>query len=101
MLEITRKNLGMTAIVDAERKVRGVFTDGDLRRTLNQGHDIQHVRIEQVMTRNCRTIRPEMLAAEAVKLMEDHRITALPVTDADNRLIGALNMQDLLRAGVV
>jgi arabinose-5-phosphate isomerase len=101
LLEITRKNLGMTAIVDAERKVTGVFTDGDLRRTLNQGHDIQHVRIEEVMTRNCRTIRPETLAAEAVKLMEDHRITALPVTDADNRLVGALNMQDLLRAGVV
>ncbi|MEJ2478700.1 MAG: KpsF/GutQ family sugar-phosphate isomerase [Acidihalobacter sp.] len=101
LLEITRKSLGMTAIVDADRKVIGVFTDGDLRRTLNQGHDIQNVRIEQVMTRNCQTIRPETLAAEAVKLMEDHRITALPVTDADNRLLGALNMQDLLRAGVV
>ena len=101
LLEITRKSLGMTAIVDADRKVIGVFTDGDLRRTLNQGHDIQNVRIEQVMTRNCQTIRPETLAAEAVKLMEDHRITALPVTDADDRLIGALNMQDLLRAGVV
>ncbi|WP_455386077.1 KpsF/GutQ family sugar-phosphate isomerase [Acidihalobacter prosperus] len=101
LLEITRKSLGMTAIVDADRKVIGVFTDGDLRRTLNQGHDIQNVRIEQVMTRNCQTIRPETLAAEAVKLMEDHRITALPVTDAEDRLIGALNMQDLLRAGVV
>ncbi|APZ43931.1 KpsF/GutQ family sugar-phosphate isomerase [Acidihalobacter ferrooxydans] len=100
LLEITRKNLGMTAIVDAERRICGVFTDGDLRRTLNGGHGME-TRIDAVMTPDCRTIQPGMLAAEAVKIMEDNRITALPVTDADGHLVGALNMQDLLRAGVV
>ncbi len=101
LLEITRKGLGMTVIVDDQRRVLGVFTDGDLRRTLNQGYDIHRTMIGSVMTSPCRSIHPNLLAAEAVKLMEDNRINALPVIDSKNYLVGALNMQDLLRAGVV
>ncbi len=100
LLEITRKNLGMTTVLNSDRRLLGVFTDGDLRRTLNKGLDM-NVPIAKIMTADCRSIRPEMLAAEAVKLMEDNRITALPVVDENKRVIGALNMQDLLRAGVV
>lgn len=100
LLEITRKGLGMTTVV-VDEEVIGVYTDGDLRRTLDAALDIHSTTINQVMTRNCKTARPEMLAAEAVKLMEDHRIQAMPVVDEQNRLIGALNMHDMLRSGVV
>jgi arabinose-5-phosphate isomerase len=101
LLEISRKGLGMTAIVDDARRVIGVFTDGDLRRTLDRGIDIHATRIGEVMTRDCKTARPDMLAAELLKLMEDHRISALPVVDDAGLLAGAINMQDLLRARVV
>ncbi|OBS09107.1 KpsF/GutQ family sugar-phosphate isomerase [Acidihalobacter prosperus] len=100
LLEITRKGLGMTAVV-FENKVVGVYTDGDLRRTLDSALDIHATPIERVMTRDCKTARPDMLAAAVVKLMEDHRIQALPVVDEQSRLVGALNMHDLMRAGVV
>ncbi|AOU99777.1 D-arabinose 5-phosphate isomerase [Acidihalobacter yilgarnensis] len=100
LLEITRKGLGMTAVVMAGRVV-GVYTDGDLRRTLDAALDIHRTPISEVMTADCKTARPEMLAAEIVKLMEDHRIQALPVVDEDGSLVGALNMHDLMRAGVV
>ncbi|MFP4079245.1 MAG: KpsF/GutQ family sugar-phosphate isomerase [Ectothiorhodospira sp.] len=100
LLEITRQGLGMTAVVDEQRHLVGVYTDGDLRRTLDRGLDIHVIRIGEVMTRQCRTVFPGMLAAEALKIMEDHKINALPVVES-GRLVGALNMHDLLRAGVV
>jgi arabinose-5-phosphate isomerase len=92
LMEVTRKGLGMTAIVDAADHVQGVFTDGDLRRALDRA---------AVMTRNAKTVRADMLAAEAVHLMELHRITALVVVDAQDVVVGAFNVHDLLRAGVV
>jgi len=101
LLEMSKKALGMTVVVDHDDKVLGVFTDGDLRRTLDKRIDIHKTRMSEVMTRNGKTITAQALAAHAVHLMELHRITALPVTDADGRLIGALNVHDLLRAGVV
>lgn len=105
LLEITQKGLGMTVIVDEDNRVTGVFTDGDLRRALdndkNKDIDIHNTVIEKLMTPNCRTINADMLAAEALQLMDKYKINALPVTDQKNRLIGAINMHDLLRAGVV
>lgn len=101
LLEVSRKGLGMTAIVDAENHVLGVFTDGDLRRALDQPVDLHATCMEQVMTRQAKTVRGNMLAAEAVHLMETYRITSLVVVDAEERLVGALNVHDLLRAGVV
>jgi arabinose-5-phosphate isomerase len=101
LLEMSRKGLGMTAIVDAERRVLGIYTDGDLRRTLDQPVDIKTLRMHQVMTAHPKTIRPRLLAAEAVHLMETSRITQLLVVDENDVLIGALNVHDLFRAGVM
>ena len=101
LLEMSSKGMGMTAIIDNDDKVLGIYTDGDLRRTLDRNIDLKQTRIEQVMTRNCKTVDAHDLAAEVLKLMEDHKINGALVTDADNRLIGALNMHDLLRAGVM
>jgi arabinose-5-phosphate isomerase len=101
LLEMSRKGLGMTTIVDAARRVIGVFTDGDLRRVLDGQVDVHATTMREIMTERPRVARPQMLAAEAVHLMEEHRITALPVVDDDGRLIGALNVHDLLRAGVM
>jgi arabinose-5-phosphate isomerase len=101
LLEMTRKGLGTTAVVDSGGKVLGVFTDGDLRRVLDRGVDVRTLAIGAVMTRNCRTIQPGALAAEALAMMETHKINALLVTDANRKLIGVLNMHDLLRAKVV
>lgn len=101
LLEMTRKGLGMTIAVGTDERVLGVFTDGDLRRTLDRRLDIHSARLSEAMTPHCKTITTGMLAAEAVLLMETHKISALPVVDADGRLTGALNMHDLLRAGVV
>jgi arabinose-5-phosphate isomerase len=101
LLEMSRKGLGMTTIVDAERKVLGIFTDGDLRRALDRQLDVHSTRMADVMTVKCKVARPRMLAAEAVHIMEAHRITALPVLDDDGTLVGALNVHDLLRAGVM
>jgi arabinose-5-phosphate isomerase len=101
LMEVTRKGLGLTAIVDAAGRVEGVFTDGDLRRALDRSADVRATRMDSVMTRNAKTVRPDSLAAEAVHLMEAHRITALIVVEEDNTLVGALNVHDLLRAGVV
>lgn len=100
LLEMTRKGLGMTAIVDGDRPV-GVYTDGDLRRSLDSGIDLRSAIIDEVMTRGGKRARPQWLAAEAVRVMEDHKITALLVTDEDDRLVGVIHMHDLLRAGVV
>lgn len=101
LLEMTRKGLGIAAVVDAQNQVLGVFTDGDLRRVLDQGLDVRVAMIEQVMTRGGKSVRPEQLAAEAVALMEQHKITVLLVRDATGALAGVLHMHDLLRAGVV
>jgi arabinose-5-phosphate isomerase len=101
LFEISRKGLGMTAVVDEDDNLIGIYTDGDLRRTLDTGHDLARTRIEEVMTRNVKTVRPGMLAAEAVRLMETHAITALLVLDDAGRLVGAFNVHDLLQAGVM
>ena len=101
LMEVTRKGLGMTAVVDDRNRVLGVFTDGDLRRALDRAVDLHGTRMDQVMTRQAKTVRANTLAAEAVLLMETHRITALVVVDPDDVLVGALNVHDLLRAGVV
>jgi arabinose-5-phosphate isomerase len=101
LFEISRKGLGMTAVVDAEDRVLGIYTDGDLRRTLDARHELTTTRIGDVMTRNVKTVRDGMLAAEAVRLMETFAITALLVVDADGRVVGAFNVHDLLQAGVM
>ncbi|MCC6172637.1 MAG: KpsF/GutQ family sugar-phosphate isomerase [Gammaproteobacteria bacterium] len=101
LVEMSRKGLGMTVVVDEGARVLGVFTDGDLRRALDARIDVHAATMQDVMTRRCRTIGPRELAAEAVHVMETHRITALPVVDAAGVLVGALNVHDLLRAGVV
>jgi arabinose-5-phosphate isomerase len=100
LLEVSSKGLGMTAVVDADRHVLGVFTDGDLRRALDSAVDLHATRMQQVMSRHAKTVRPGTLAAEAVHLMETHRITSLIVVDDALQIVGALNVHDLLRAGV-
>jgi arabinose-5-phosphate isomerase len=101
ILEMTRKRLGMTAVLDAGGAVSGVFTDGDLRRAFESAVDPHTTPISEVMTRGGRSIRPDALAAEAVQMMQEHRIQALLVLDERGELTGALNFQDLLAAGVV
>jgi arabinose-5-phosphate isomerase len=101
LMEMSRKGLGMTAIVDADGRVLGVFTDGDLRRALDACVDLRAARMQQVMSRRPKTVRPGTLAAEAVHLMETHSITSLIVVDGDEHMVGALNVHDLMRAGVV
>jgi arabinose-5-phosphate isomerase len=101
LFEMTRTGLGMTAIVDEDDIVVGIFTDGDLRRTIDAGRDLHSTPIDEVMTTDCKTISRDVLAAEAVKMMEDYAITALLVAEADGRLIGAFNIHDLLHAGIM
>lgn len=101
LLEMTAKKLGMTAVIDADSKVVGIFTDGDLRRMLERNLDIHFTAINQVMTRACSVIAGGILAAEAMQIMEKKKINALLVVDGDNVLHGALNMHDLVRAGIV
>ncbi|NWN91329.1 KpsF/GutQ family sugar-phosphate isomerase [Marinobacter adhaerens] len=101
LLEISRKGLGMTTVVDADGRMTGIFTDGDLRRTLDKSLDVHTTPMRDVMTRNGRTIQPEQLAAEALNIMEGLKISALPVTDSSGTVVGAINMHDLLRAGVI
>lgn len=101
LLEMSRKGLGMTVVLEADGRLAGIFTDGDLRRSLDRNIDVHTTLIEEVMTAHGKTARAEMLAAEALKIMEDHKISALVVIDKDERPVGALNMHDLLRAGVM
>ena len=101
LLEMSRKRLGMTAIVNDDGTVAGVYTDGDLRRTLESGIDIRAAMVSDVMTRKPHTIRADKLAAEALQYMERFRITGLLVLDDAGRLVGAFNLHDLFRAGVV
>jgi arabinose-5-phosphate isomerase len=91
----------MTAVLDAAKRVLGIFTDGDLRRALEKGIDLGRVSVDQVMTRSPRTLSPQALAAEAVQLMEAHKITQLLVVDEHGALLGALNLHDLFRAKVL
>lgn len=101
LLEISLKGLGMTTVLNDEGKLVGIFTDGDLRRTLDRSIDIQKTLIRDVMTRNSRVIHDDQLAAEALHVMEELKINALPVLNRNEELIGAINMHDLLRAGVI
>lgn len=101
LMEMSHKRLGMTAVVDADGVLLGLFTDGDLRRALDKNLDVRNTRIAEVMTRNPRTVSADQLAAEAARLMESHKITSFIVVDAHNRAVGALNIHDLLRARVV
>jgi arabinose-5-phosphate isomerase len=101
LMEMTHKRLGMTAILEADGRLAGIFTDGDLRRSLDRNIDIRKTTIDEVMTVHGKTARPEMLAAEALKIMEDNKIGALIVVDENDYPIGAFNLQDLLRAGVM
>jgi len=101
LLEMSRKRLGLTAVVDADHKVVGIFTDGDLRRALDRRVGIHESAMADVMTRGARTIGPNELAAEAVLMMEKHSVNGLLVLDEAGRLVGALNVHDLLRAGVM
>jgi len=101
LMEITKKSLGMTIVVNAQGHLAGIFTDGDLRRTLDQDHDIHATKISKVMTRNCKTISPKLLAAEALQIMQQNKITALVAVDDNQQPIGVLHMHDLLRAGVL
>jgi len=99
LLEMTEKKLGMTAITDSQGQLTGIFTDGDLRRMLENSTDIHTTEIQSVMTSNGATISSERLAVEALQLMQDKQINALLVTD-DGKLVGALNMHDMLQAGL-
>ncbi len=101
LVEMTQKSLGMTAIVDGDNRLLGIFTDGDLRRALDAAIDVHKTKMKSVMHRECKVTGPDILAAEAVRIMEEHKITGLLVTDDDNRLVGALNIHDLFRAGVM
>ncbi|WAK01633.1 KpsF/GutQ family sugar-phosphate isomerase [Methylobacter sp. YRD-M1] len=101
LLEMTEKKLGMTAVVDADNRVVGIFTDGDLRRMLGRNLDIHRTAITEVMTPHCTVIKADMLAAEAMRIMEQKKINALIVVDEGRCAIGALNMHDLIHAGIV
>ncbi len=101
VLEISRKGLGMTAIVDDSKRLLGIYTDGDLRRTLEKKLDFSTTPISAVMSKNPRNIGPDALAVDAVQLMEQYNISQLPVVDASKKLVGALNMHDLLKAKVI
>lgn len=101
LIEVTQKRLGMTAVIDNNNVLQGIFTDGDLRRALDNNVDLQNTLIENVMTPNGTTVTAEMLAAECLLIMESKKINALIVTDESNQPIGALNMHDLLKAGVI
>jgi arabinose-5-phosphate isomerase len=101
VIEMSRGRIGMTAVVDSAGRVQGVFTDGDLRRTIEKQADLNSLRVDDVMTRSPRTIRPRTLAAEAVHVMEEHKVNQVLVVDERGALVGALNMHDLFRAKVI
>ncbi|MCC5852108.1 MAG: KpsF/GutQ family sugar-phosphate isomerase [Alkalimonas sp.] len=101
LLEMSAKGLGMTTVVDENGVLQGIFTDGDLRRILDQRFDIHETPITAVMTRDCITAKPQMLAAEALKLMEQRKINGLAIVNDQQQTVGAMNMHDLLKAGVL
>ena len=101
LLEMTSKGLGMTAVADKDGTLLGIFTDGDLRRRLDQGIDLHKVTMQEIMTTGGKTVTPESFAAEAVHIVEQNKISALVVVDNEGRVVGALNIHDLFRAGVM
>jgi len=101
LMEMTEKGLGMTAIVDEQDQILGIFTDGDLRRALDAGVDVHTTAMSKIMHTDCKTTTKDILAAEAVRVMEENKITSLLVSDQDYKLIGALNIHDLFRAGIM
>lgn len=101
LLEMSQKGLGMTAIVDDQNRILGIFTDGDLRRALDSGVDVHKTTMREIMHENCKTTTSDILAAEAVHLMEENKITSLLVADDSSGLVGALNIHDLFRAGIM
>jgi arabinose-5-phosphate isomerase len=101
LVEMTDKGLGMTAVVDESQRLVGIFTDGDLRRVLAQQINIHETPISDFMTTNCKVASPTMLAVELLEMMQTHKINGLIITDQKQNLVGAINMHDLLRAGVV
>ena len=101
LLEVTRKGLAMTAIVDSSNHVVGIFTDGDLRRLIEEGKDFSRAQIKEVMHTNPRVLGPEQLAVDAVELMEKYRINQVLVVEKDGSLVGALHIHDLTRAKVI
>ena len=101
LVVMTRAGLGLAAVIDDDQKVLGIFTDGDLRRVLEREDDVREAPISQVMTPNCKTVSRDLLAAEALRIMQEQKINALLVVDANVRLCGVLNMHDLLRARVM
>lgn len=101
LLEMTRKGLGMTTVFDERNQLVGVFTDGDLRRAIDESLDLLTTLMRDVMTPRGRTIQPDLLAAEAVRMMQTYKITSLLVVDEKDQLVGVLHIHDLLRAGVM
>ncbi len=101
LLEMTQKGLGMTAVTTPDGQLQGIFTDGDLRRALDNNLDVHNTSMRDVMTAQCTTVRPDQLAAEAVRIMEQRKINALLVVDDNDLLVGALNVHDFFRAGVI
>lgn len=101
LLEMTEKKLGMTAVIDDNKRLAGIFTDGDLRRMLNKNLNLQQTAIAEVMTANCTVIKADALAAEAMQVMEKKKINALVVVDDQRQIEGGINMHDLIRAGIV
>jgi arabinose-5-phosphate isomerase len=101
LVEMSRKGLGLTTIVDDHNQVLGVFTDGDLRRLLDRPLDVKTTTMGNIMTHHPKTVRAQALAAEAAHLMQTAPCTALPVVDEQGILVGALNVHDLMRAGVM
>ena len=99
--EITKKHIGMTAVVDNDNKVLGIFTEGDLRRLIEQRGDIRGVKIDEVMTSNPATITPEAMAASAAKIIDDRMINQLLVIDNERHLVGALHIHDLMASKVI
>lgn len=101
LIEMSQKGLGMTAIIDEQQRILGIFTDGDLRRALDAGVDVHKTLMSEIMHTECKTTSSDVLAVEAVRLMEENKITSLLVADEDSRLVGALNIHDLFRAGIM
>lgn len=100
LVEMTQKNLGMTSVINQEKKLVGIYTDGDLRRTLHKNIDLHKTPIKFVMTKSCKTIPPDLLAIEALQIMENYKITSLLVIDNNNDLVGVAHLHDLLNAGL-
>ncbi|MBA2654762.1 MAG: KpsF/GutQ family sugar-phosphate isomerase [Gammaproteobacteria bacterium] len=100
LVEMTQKNLGMTSVVSEQNKLVGIYTDGDLRRTLHKNINLHETSINVVMTKSCKTIAPNLLAIEALQIMENHKITSLLVVDHHDNLVGVAHLHDLLNAGL-